>query len=71
MPQTHYENLGVSRHASAEEIGAAFRKRAKQLHPDMPGGDAEKLKGLNEAYSVLKDAACMTFRLNCRHSQRR
>ena len=55
MPATHYETLGVSRDASAEEIGAAFRKRAKELHPDMQGGDAEKFKRANEAYSVLKD----------------
>lgn len=56
MAQTHYEALGISRSASVEEISAAFRKRAKELHPDMPGGDTEKFKRVNEAYGVLKDS---------------
>lgn len=55
MPQTHYEVLGVSRDASTAEISDAFRQRAKELHPDMPGGDADAFKLLNEAHSVLED----------------
>ena len=56
MRQTHYEVLGIGSHASADEISAAFRRRAKELHPDVPGGDVEKFKRINEAYGVLKDS---------------
>jgi molecular chaperone DnaJ len=53
-----YEILGVGRKASAEELKAAFRKRAKDLHPDRNPGDKNaeaQFKELNEAYDVLKD----------------
>lgn len=54
----YYETLGVARGASAEEIKKAYRKRAKDLHPDRnkdnPKAEAE-FKELNEAYEVLKD----------------
>jgi molecular chaperone DnaJ len=54
----YYEVLGVSRRATAEEMKAAFRKKAKELHPDRNPGDKtseQKFKELNEAYDVLKD----------------
>jgi hypothetical protein len=57
MPhRTHYEILGVSRDASTAEIATAYRTRAKDLHPDMPSGDADTFKLLNEAHSVLGDS---------------
>lgn len=54
----YYEILGVSRSASAEEIKQAFRKLARQYHPDVNSeADAEdKFKEINEAYSILSDA---------------
>ena len=54
----YYEVLGLSKGASDDEIKKAYRKLAKQYHPDMNPGDktAEaKFKEVNEAYSVLSD----------------
>ncbi len=51
-----YAELGVSMSASIEEITAAFRVHAKELHPDRHPGDgevAERFKALTRAYSVL------------------
>lgn len=54
----YYEVLGLSKGASEDEIKKAYRKLAKQYHPDMNPGDkvAEtKFKEVNEAYDVLSD----------------
>ena len=54
----YYEVLGVGKSADEKELKVAFRKLAKQLHPDANPGDktAEaKFKEINEAYDVLKD----------------
>src|SRR3972149_4041369 len=54
----YYETLGVARNASDDEIKAAFRRLARQYHPDVSKeADAEeKFKEINEAYGVLSDA---------------
>jgi len=53
-----YEILGVSRSADEKELKSAFRRLAKQYHPDANSGNDQadhKFKEINEAYEVLKD----------------
>ncbi len=55
----YYDILGVGRDASDDEIKRAFRKLAKQYHPDANQGNekaAEKFKEIGEAYGVLSDS---------------
>lgn len=53
----HYEALGVERDASQEDIKKAYRRLARQLHPDVnPSEDAaERFKSVTHAYDVLSD----------------
>jgi curved DNA-binding protein len=56
----YYESLGVSRTASDTEIKKAFRKLAREYHPDVAKDKKkaeEKFKEINEAYEVLSDPA--------------
>ena len=57
MP-TLYEQLGVSRHASAEEIASAYRQKALIEHPDKnreDEGARERFQALDNVYRVLLD----------------
>ena len=61
--KSYYDTLGVSKTASADELKSAYRRLAKQYHPDLFAGkpDAEKkqaeekFKEINHAYDVLSD----------------
>lgn len=58
MKADFYETLGVGKSADEKELKSAFRKLAKQFHPDHNPGDKEaerKFKEANEAYECLKD----------------
>jgi molecular chaperone DnaJ len=58
MAGDFYELLGVSRDASAEELKKAYRRRARDLHPDANPDDpaaSEQFKELSRAYSILSD----------------
>jgi len=55
----YYEVLGVDKNSSQEDIKKAYRKLAKEYHPDMNKGDKKaeaKFKEINEAYEVLGNA---------------
>jgi molecular chaperone DnaJ len=52
----YYQVLGISSSATAKEITRAYRKLAKQLHPDTNPGSEERFKGISVAYDVLGDA---------------
>lgn len=54
---THYECLRVDPNASLEEIRAAYRRAARDAHPDRHGdGSAQRMASVNEAWRVLGDA---------------
>lgn len=56
--RNYYEILGVPRNASNDDVKKAFRKLARQYHPDVNPGDKtaeEQFKDINEAYDTLSD----------------
>jgi DnaJ-class molecular chaperone len=58
MPRDFYEVLGVGRDAEAGEVKSAFRRLARELHPDVNAHDPDaehKFKEAAEAYEVLSD----------------
>jgi len=59
MPRDPYEVLGVARDADESQVKKAFRKLARELHPDVNAHDPqaeEKFKEAAEAYEILSDA---------------
>jgi curved DNA-binding protein len=60
MKKNYYDILGVPKTANADQIKAAYRKKAKEFHPDRNPGDKsaeDKFKEVSEAYAVLSDEA--------------
>ncbi len=58
MAQDYYRVLGIPRDATDKDVKAAYRKLARQLHPDVNPGDkaaSERFKRVNEAHDVLSD----------------
>src|SRR6476661_9528338 len=60
-PRDYYQVLGLPRTASPEDIKKAYRRFARQYHPDLHSGSKKaemekKFKELNEAHEVLSDA---------------
>jgi hypothetical protein len=56
-PKGYYAQLGVEPHAARDAIVAAYRRKARLLHPDVPGtGDNDAFVALKQAYDVLAHA---------------
>src|SRR5579864_8106359 len=53
----YYKVMGVSDTATDKEIGKAYRKLAKQYHPDANPGSEDRFKEISAAYDVLGDPA--------------
>jgi DnaJ-class molecular chaperone len=56
MKKNYYLILGVTADASAQEINAAFRRRALEAHPDQSGLESGRFREVQEAYGVLGDS---------------
>ena len=58
MAKSYYDTLGVPRDASEKDVRSAYRRLARQYHPDVNRGDKgaeSRFKEINEAYQVLAD----------------
>ena len=52
---THYDALQLPRDASADDVRAAYRRLAREHHPDRAGADGDAMARVNQAYEVLSD----------------
>lgn len=55
MWENLYSILGVNKDATQEELKKAYRDKSKELHPDKPGGDKEKMQNIAKAYEILSN----------------
>lgn len=51
----HYETLDVAENATSEELKRAKKRKAREVHPDTNGGDAERMVEINRAFDCLND----------------
>jgi hypothetical protein len=54
-PTTFYDLLQLPRNATVDEVRAAYRRLAREHHPDRAGASGETMAGINQAYEVLSD----------------
>jgi DnaJ-class molecular chaperone len=60
-PDDHYRTLGLARDASTREIRRAYRRLARQHHPDVnPADDAGRFVAITDAYQILSDPTART-----------
>jgi DnaJ-class molecular chaperone len=53
MAKSYFAILGISSNATADEIRSAYRRLAKEFHPDHYAGSSERFRDIQEAYAVL------------------
>jgi molecular chaperone DnaJ len=56
MAKSYYAILGISPNASIDDIRSAYRRLAREFHPDYYAGSSDRFREIQEAYSVLGDA---------------